>query len=137
MKKLQQLGLGIFLIGLALFCSLMFLGSYNLSNNQFQKIIESKRIKSEIFTGKIKSKIVDKEFSSSFEISEIIINSLKESNKIHKTNREWNKVIYDKPHSFSYEILKVAGTGIIKENKVLFWLLTFGLGIFGEGFHNH
>lgn len=132
MRKLQQLGLGIFVIGLALFCSLMFLGSYNLSNNQFQKIIESKRIKSEIFTGKIKSKIVDKEFSSSFEISEIIINSLKESNKIHKTNREWNKVIYDKPHSFSYEILKVAGTGIIKENKVLFWLLTFGLGIFGS-----
>ena len=107
MKKLQQLGLGIFVIGLALFSFLMFLGSYNLSNKQFQKIIESKRIKSEVFTGKIKSKIVDKEFSSSFEISEIIINSLKESNKIHKTNKEWNKVIYDKPHSFSYEILNL------------------------------
>ena len=53
-------------------------------------------------------------------------------NKIHKKNREWGKVIWDKPHSLSYDIAKIAGKGIIKENKSLFWLLTFGLGILGS-----
>jgi len=40
-------------------------------------------------------------------------------------------VIWDKPHSLSLEITRLSGTGIVRENKGLFWFLSFGLGILG------
>ena len=132
MKLLQKIGLGIFLIGLSSFCSLVLLGKYKLNPKEFQRIINAKGIKSELFINSLNTNLVGKEFSEPFSFSSQIVTAVKEVNKIHKKNREWGKVIWDKPHSLSYDIAKIAGKGIIKENKSLFWLLTFGLGILGS-----
>ena len=131
-ETIQKLGLGIFLIGLTLFCALVFLGDYELSSEQFEKVISDKGIKSKLFIENINTTIIDKKFSGPFKFSSTIISALEISNASHKKNKEWNKVIWDKPHSFSYQIAKEAGSGPIKENKGLFWFLTFGLGIFGS-----
>jgi len=132
MKTLQKLGFGIFIVGLALFCSLVFVGKYQLSTEQFEEIVNRKGIKSELFINAINTQVVGKEFSGPFTLSTTIIKAIEDANIVHRKNRAWSKVIWDKPHSFSYEIAKTAGTGAIKENKVLFWLLTFGLGILGS-----
>ncbi len=131
-ETIQKLGLGVFLIGLILFCSLVFMGNYKLSSEQFEKIISNKGIKSKLFIEKINANVIDKKFSGPFKFSSAIIKALEKSNAFHKKNKEWSKVIWNKPHSFSYVISKEAGSGPIKENKGLFWFLTFGLGIFGS-----
>ncbi|MDB2701856.1 4Fe-4S binding protein [Flavobacteriaceae bacterium] len=132
MKTLQKFGLGIFLTGLTLFCSLIFLGKYQLTHQELDTIIAEKKIKSDLFIANINRKVIDKSFSGPFEFSKRVIAALEEANKVHRKKREWSKVIWDKPHSFSYEVSKKAGKGMIPNNKGLFWFLTFGLGIIGS-----
>jgi len=131
MKNIQNIGLSLFLIGLAIFTSLIFLGKYQLSSEVFESIVSNKGIKSELFINDIKNNVIDQEFSGPFSFSTKITSALESANEAHKKNEEWDKVIWDKPHSFSYEIAKYAGKGSIKENKGFYWWLTFGLGIIG------
>ena len=132
MKGLQKIGLGIFLLGLAIFISLLFIGKYEVKTNDFEQFTSDKGIKSELFINQMNEKVVGIEYTNSFSFSSEIISAMESSNEIHKKNNEWDKVIWDKPHSFSYQLAKASGIGIIKENKSLFWWLTFGLGIIGS-----
>lgn len=131
MKSIKTIGLILFLIALSIFTALLFIGKYELSENTFASFVESKGIKSEQFIESMEQKVVGKEFTSQFALSSAIIHSLEEANNTHKTNQEWDKVIWDKPHNLSYELIKPSGKGIVYENKGLFWLLTFWLGIIG------
>jgi len=131
MKNIQNIGLSLFLTGLAIFVSLIFLGKYQLSSDAFDSFINQKGIKSELFINDIKTKVVDKDFSNPFSFSSEIVTSLETANATHKKNETWDKVIWDKPHSFSYELAKLSGKGHIKDHKGLYWWLTFGLGIIG------
>ncbi len=131
MKTIQKTGLILFLIGLGIFISLIFLGNYKLTSSEFNNFITNKGVKSELFMHQMNKMVVGKEFTNPFKFSSEVILALTTANKIHKKNNEWNKVIWDKPHSFSYQLAKESGTGIVKENKILFWWLTFGLGIIG------
>ena len=132
MKEIQKIGLGVFIISLTLFISILFIGKYEITPNNFKELITNKGIKSELFITKMNDHVVGTEFSNSFSFSSEIISALESANEIHKKNSEWDKVIWDKPHSFSYQLAKESGIGIIKENKTLFWWLTFGLGILGS-----
>lgn len=132
MKVIKNTGLAIFLIGLAIFISLIFLGRYKVTPKLFEQIVRNKGIKSELFINKINTNIVGKVYSNPFAFSADITSAINIANETHKQNNEWDKVIWDKPHSFSYEMAKSAGIGLITENKGLFWLLTFGLGILGS-----
>ncbi len=132
MKVLQKIGLLTFLSSLFIFISLLFMGKYEVPNKNFQEFISNKGIKSELFINQMTEKVVDKTFNNSYSFSNEIISILNNANNHHKHNNEWDKVIWDKPHSFSYQLAKEIGTGKVKENKVLFWWLTFGLGIIGS-----
>ena len=132
MKGIKTIGLVLFLIALEVFTSLLFIGKYQLSEDTFNSNIVNKGIKSELFINDINNNVVDKEFNSQFTLSSTIINSLDNANNIHKQNQEWDKVIWDKPHNLSYELIKSSGTGVVTENKGLFWWLTFGIGILGS-----
>jgi ferredoxin-type protein NapH len=134
MKGLQKIGLGIFLLSLAIFISLLFMGKYEVTPSDFEQFTSSKGIKSELFTNKMNENVVGIGYSNSFSFSSEIISAMEYSNEIHKKNSEWDKVIWDKPHSFSYQLVKNSGTGTVYENKSLFWWLTFGLGIIGSLF---
>lgn len=131
MKNIQNIGLGLFLTGLAIFISLIFLGKYEMTPQLFDEIVSNKGIKSELFINDLKTNVVGKEFTNPFSFSSKITSAIETANETHKQNSEWDKVIWSKPHSFSYEIAKQSGNGIVKEHKGLFWWLTFGLGILG------
>jgi len=131
MKNIQNIGLGLFLAGLGIFISLIFLGKYEITPQLFEEIISNKGVKSELFINDLNANVVGKEFSNPFTFSSKITTALETANETHKQNSEWDKVIWSKPHSFAYDIAKSAGTGLVKENKGLFWWLTFGLGIIG------
>ncbi len=131
MKKLQRLGLALFLIGLTIFTALIGVGKYEVTPEIFDNLISSKGITSERFINQMKSDAVGVRFNNPWSFSSTITSALTEANTFHKENNEWDKVIWNKPHSFSYELGKSSGSGIIKEHKGLFWWLTFGLGIIG------
>jgi len=131
MKAIKTSGLVIFLIGLAFFTSLLFVGEYKVSQETFETVIKNKNITSSWFINGIQSKVVNKQFSSSFSLSKKIISTLEASNELYRDKEEWGAIIYDKPHHVSYELLKKSGTGWVIENKGLLFFLTFGLGILG------
>ncbi len=132
MKGLQKIGLGIFLLSLTIFISLLFIGKYEINSNDFKQFNLNKGIKSELFINQMNERVVGIEYSNSFSFSSEIISMMESSNEMHQNNNEWDKVIWDKSHSFSYQLAKISGKGVVFENKVLFWWLTFGLGILGS-----
>ena len=132
MKRIQNTGLILFLMGLFFFISLLFVGSYKLTPDQFNDLVVSKGIKSEVLISRFQNDIIGKEFNSARRFSSQIISALNEANGIHKKERTWNKVIWTKPRSFAYDLAKSSGYGAVATNKGLFWLLTFGLGILGS-----
>ncbi|MCK0107778.1 4Fe-4S binding protein [Flavobacteriaceae bacterium S0825] len=135
MKQIQNIGLALFLVGLAIFTSLIFFGRYEVTPEILENLVSNKGIKSELFINNMNSQVVGKEFSNPFSFSTEITSVLESANETLKKNSEWDKVIWDKPHSLTYEIAKQGGSGLIKDNKWLFWWLTFGLGIIGALMH--
>lgn len=131
MKSIKSLGLVIFLIGLAIFSAIPFMGSFEVSQESFDAFTNAKGVKSELFINNMNSKVVGSTYSSASELSSKIVSVLNSSNEIHKTNSEWDKVIWDKPHNLSYELMKPSGFGEIVDNKSLYWWLSFGVGILG------
>ncbi|MBV1923472.1 MAG: FeS-binding protein, partial [Flavobacteriaceae bacterium] len=63
MKTIQNIGLGVFLIGLSIFTALLFVGNYEVTPDNFKNFTSNKGISSEIFISEMESKIVGKEFS--------------------------------------------------------------------------
>ena len=131
MKKTQHIGISLFLLGLLLFISILFLGKYQVTSIVFDKVIKENNIKSDLFIHKMEKNVIGKEFSSSFSLSSEINDAIISSNKNHVKNKEYKKKIWNKYHSLNYTIIKASGKGLIIEHKGLFWWLTFGIGIFG------
>lgn len=131
MKTIKNIGLVIFLIGLGIFTSLLFVGKFNLSETVLEQLIRDKKIKSELFIQDLRSNVVNTDFNGISGLSSKIVSALESANTTHKKNREWKKVIYSKPHDLAAEIGKKSGNGFISNNKGLMWFLTFGLGILG------
>ena len=131
MKRTQNIGISLFLLGLLLFISILFFGKYQVTSIIFDNVIKENNIKSDVFIHKMEKNIIGKEFSSSFGLSSEITDAIISSNKNHIKNKEYNKKIWNKYHSLNYTIIKASGKGLIIEHKGLFWWLTFGIGIFG------
>tara|TARA_R110002049_G_scaffold155557_6_gene320479 strand:+ start:7302 stop:8882 length:1581 start_codon:yes stop_codon:yes gene_type:complete len=131
MKTIKNIGLVIFLIGLATFTSLTFIGSFKVTSGVFDDYVTSKNIQSEIFINDINTNLVDKEFNGIAGLASVVSAALENANTQHRKNKEYKKVIYTKPSDMAAEIGKKSGIGFIVNNKGLMWFLTFGLGIIG------
>ena len=131
MKAIKNIGLVIFLIGLATFTVIPVIGTYQLDQNTFEEIIKEKNIKSDAFIQTINQNVVGKKFNGMLSLSPAIITALENANAQHKKNKEYKKVIYTNGHDMAALVGKKSGTGFIAQNKGLMWFFTFGLGIIG------
>jgi len=131
MKIIKNIGLVIFLIGLGVFTALPLIGSFSLSQLDFDQLVLDNKIKSELFISSIEKNVVGKQFEGMQTFSPIVEKAMEEANARHRKNKEYKKVIYVKAHDMAAMMGKKAGSGFIPENKVLMWFLTFGFGIFG------
>ncbi|CAM4188975.1 4Fe-4S binding protein [Zobellia nedashkovskayae] len=131
MKAIKNLGLVIFLIGLAVFAAVPVLGTFSLDQNTFDEIVKEKNIKSDVFIQSIQEGVVGKDFNGMLSLSPTVSSALDAANSQHKKNKEYNKVIYTSGHDMSALIGKKSGAGFIAQNKGLMWFLSFGLGIIG------
>ncbi|AWH74251.1 FeS-binding protein [Dokdonia sp. Dokd-P16] len=145
MKIIKNLGLVIFITGLAIWTASIFMGDFTLKQEQLDSFISEKGIKSELVAQKISDNVVGKKLGT-FAFTGAIRNALAENNTYYDAQiakydaaKEWDKKgeqyqyrINDKDfQAFSFSLAKKAGTGFIVENKGLMWFLTFGLGILG------
>ncbi|WP_339849694.1 4Fe-4S binding protein [uncultured Dokdonia sp.] len=145
MKIIKNLGLVIFLTGLAIWTASVFMGGFTLQQDQLDAFVSEKGIKSELITKKITEDVVGKTLGT-FAFTGAIRNALAENNTYYDAQiakydaaKEWDKKgeqyqyrINDKDfQAFSFSLAKKAGTGFIVKNKGLMWFLTFGLSILG------
>ncbi len=131
MKTIKNIGLVIFLLGLGIFTALPLIGTFSLSQLDFDQLVLDNRIKSELFISSIEEDVVGKQHQGMQSLSPVVVNALEEANTQHRKNKEYKKVIYIKPQDMAAMMGKRAGTGFIAQNKGLMWFLTFGLGILG------
>ena len=144
-KTIQKLGLILFLIGLSIFTATIFTGSFSLTQSELDSFISEKGYKSEIIQKELQNAVVSSENQNIFQFSSGVVNALETSNAYYENliekydaEKNWDKkgaqyqyIIFDKPHSLSYQLAKKVGKGFVPENRLLAWLLTFGLGILG------
>jgi len=131
MKQIKTFGMVLFLLGLCFFTSLIFFGNFKLSSSTFDTYVKERSIKSERFVTSVEEQIIDAEFSSSWAFSAAVTEALADANDYYKAQEEWDKVIWDKPHNLSYQLIKPSGKGVVIKYAGWFWWLSFGLGIIG------
>lgn len=145
MKAIKHTGLVIFLIALSIFTSSIFLGSFNLTSSELDEFLQEKNYKSEIIKEELTKAVVTSEKLNIFEFSSRVRNAYQTSNNHYDAliakydaeknwdakGQQYQYKIYGKPHTLSFDLAKKAGKGFVKENQVILWWLTFGLGVLG------
>ncbi len=129
MKLIQKIGLGVFLVALFIFNSLLFMGSYQLTE---QKL---KQVTSEQSFGILKQELqpmLGKTYSSSFSFASAFNKYFNAYNTRQQENEQWDRVIWD---DYKFAATKAASEGFVKNNRLLLLLLTIGLGTFGALMH--
>ena len=129
-KIIQYIGIGLFVFGLTLFSSTMFWGDFKLTEEKFKEVASERQF--ENLNKPFAKSVYNKSFGSSYALSNEMVNIYKEVNRDLKLNQDWDHVMWDKPHSFAFNIVKSTSSGFVFENKFLMFLLTFGLGILGS-----
>lgn len=149
-KKLRDEGnknirINIILNRTLCFSGSLFTGNFGLSPSQFKTFIESKNYQSEVIEDALFKATVTQEHLNIFEFSSRVRQAYQASNDYYDkliekydSEKNWDKKgeqyqykIYGKPHSLSYEVAKIAGSGFVKENPLILWWLSFGLAIIG------
>jgi Pyruvate/2-oxoacid:ferredoxin oxidoreductase delta subunit len=145
MKIIKNIGLVIFLIGLTLFTATIFTGSFNLTQTELNDFLAEKNHKNEVIKGELEKAVVTDEEINIFEFSSRVraayeaanqhyydlIDKYDAAKKWDLKGQQYQYLIYGKPHTLSYELAKVSGEGYVRNNPILVWFLTFGLGILG------
>ncbi len=132
MKAIKNVGLVIFLVGLAIFTALPVIGTFKIDQATFDQMAQDQGFaKSELFVEAMQKNVVGKEFQGIQALSPPVTEALETANAANKKNKAYKKVIYTKPNDMVSSIGKKSGAGYIVENKGMMWFLTFGLGIIG------
>lgn len=132
MKNLQKVGAVIFVLGMVIFTMSLFLGKFQLTDEDFQAYTADKGFEQEVFLNQMQEQVIGKEFSSAFEMSSPIVDAVNQSNEHYIGREQWDQKIHDKPAQIAYDLISKSGKGLIAENKGLFFFLTFGLCIIGS-----
>jgi ferredoxin-type protein NapH len=122
---LQRIGIGVFLLGFAVFIATLSMSHYRLTDEILQQNIKKEHLpvlsealrpmKDRLYTSHIT-------FISNFKT---IFNRI---NDDYKEKQEWNKVIYD---NYAFSLTKASSTGFFPEHTILFFWLSIGLAVFG------
>jgi polyferredoxin len=136
MTLLQKIGLGVFCMAWFLFVLTLGIGKYTLTADIIQ--VDTDYHKTSIIQAAEVSGMLGKTYHSNVSfISDFkqALNQAKEaqaSATIPDETSEWDFKIGDwKVKDYVYNNVRAASSGVIVENKGLFLLLTFGLGIIG------
>jgi len=121
----QRIGLGLFLLGFAVFIATLSMSHYRLTDEILQQHIKKEHLsvlaealspmKDQLYTSNVA-------FISDFKA---IFNRINDG---YKERQEWNQVIYD---NYAFALTKASSTGFFPEHNSLFCWLSIGLAVLG------
>ncbi|WP_297335571.1 4Fe-4S binding protein [Algoriphagus sp.] len=130
MKKLQIVGLVLFLAGISAFTLIPFLGTYELD---FEKVQQQTK---EIHQGKmgdILQPMFGKEFPSSFSFLSEFNTHFNSYNDQLKSEQKWDEVIWE---DYRFPLAKAALSSPVKNSPWLYFGLSIGLMVLGGLLYN-
>jgi len=137
MHIIQKIGLGIFIIALAIFTLTLGMGKYQLSADSLD--ISKEYHKKEILEKAKANGLLDKRYESNFAFISDLKKTLtdaqqslevKAKNGIPDGVGEWDYRMGNSK-DYLFGIVKSASVGPIAQNPIRWFMLTFGLGILG------
>jgi len=130
MNSIKNIGIVIFLAALALFTSTAFFGEFKLKED----IMYAQLTKQELanLEEPFRAEIIGKSYSTSLAFGLDVRRIYNNVNQQFRDKKEWDKIMPTSPKEFSFKLAKASSSGWINENKLLLFLLTFGLGILGS-----
>jgi len=147
MKAIQNIGLVIFILALAIFTGSIFAGSFDLKETDLNSFLESKGMAdNEFLKAEFKNDVITEGPTGIFAFSSNVRGALQKNNDHYDAliakydaAKDWDNKgkqyqyrINEKDfRAMSFSLAKKSGIGFIVENKGLMWFLTFGLGIIG------
>lgn len=129
MKTIKNIGLILFLTGLALFTASSFLGEFKASEKVIKSCLSEREWKS--LGAELVTRLEGKTFSLPYHFTHEIWEVHHAKNEELKQAQDWDNVIYSTPQDISTPILLQSATGLFINSWGLMFLLTFGLGIIG------
>lgn len=130
MKQVKYIGLGVFLLGLAIFTAINFTGSFQLTD----EIMRSNLSEQELLNmeSRLTAEVVGKTYSTSLTFGNDIRRIYNEINQQFRDAQQWDKIMYTSDKELTLKLTRASSHGWIPEHKSLLFLLTFGLGIIGS-----
>ena len=115
MKAIKNIGLVLFLAGLALFTGISFIGTYQLSPEAYEAAVtEDTRNK---LGDKLSSAIVGKEFSSSVALASTAVGIVDAHNAEAEANQQWDNKVWQTGHKdLGLAVVKAATKGPVADS---------------------
>ncbi|MFC5624143.1 4Fe-4S binding protein [Algoriphagus winogradskyi] len=130
MKMIQIVGIGLFLIGLAVFTVMPFLGDYTLTEEQV--LANTKDIHQEKMA-EILTPMYGDTYSSNFSFLSAYNENFNEYNEALKAESKWDEVIWD---DYSFPLAQSSLSSSVRDNPWLFFGLSIGLAVLGGLMYN-
>lgn len=129
MKRIKYIGMGIFLLGLTIFTIIPFTGHVELTETVLLENLNELELAN--LKSPVSEKIIGKTYSSTTAFSNEFIAIFNEINEKLKKEEKWDEVMWNPASDIALKLSRGSSNGIVNQNKMLFFLLTFGLGILG------
>ena len=137
MNLLQKIGIALFLTALVIFTLSLGMGSYKMDDQVLTRV-SNEYHREAIKTAAVESGVYDQTVNSNIEyiskVKSIYADAQSSLNglEIPANVSEWDFKFGDwKKKEYLMPMVKASSTGFFKDNAMLFFLLTFGLGILG------
>lgn len=130
MKIIKNIGLALFLSGITIFISTVFIGDFKLTDAVIKEALTEQEYLN--LNERFSTELVGKTYTTSFAFSRAVLKIFNEVNDQLKADEQWDKVIWTKPAQFAFKLSKASSTGYLFNHKGLFLFLTFGMGIIGS-----
>lgn len=122
---LQRFGLIIFLAAFILFIASLGMNNFRLSEEILKQNLSSEKLED---TQKAFAPLFNKSYSNSFIFAYDLTQKVSELNHQHDAHQAWNKKLYEDD---VVNLIKSSSFGYVVDNKLLMFLLTYVLAIFG------
>lgn len=126
----KYIGMGIFLLGLAIFTAIPFMGDVQLTAEQLKETLSEQEFSN--LSDPLNQSLVGKQYGSTFSFSRDFIAQFNVVNEDLKQKEAWDKVMWTPPADIALKLSQSASKSPAKKNTNLYLFLTFGLAIIGS-----
>ncbi|EPA00540.1 Iron-sulfur cluster-binding protein [Indibacter alkaliphilus LW1] len=125
MKKIQVIGLVLFIFGLIGFSLIPFIGTYQLEREMVEDKVKEEHQDDML---RILRPMYGETYSSNFSFVSDFNHYFDAFNDELKSNEDWDQVIWD---DYAFDLTKAASQGAVSDNPYLFLGISIGLGVMG------